>query len=100
MTSNATLRVTAFKSLPERLQKAVSELARWAGLSEYEFPAITTSFAWDGGAAFSAVVGSGGRGATVVLLDGRSEVIIGDGGLFPVLRRSGIVTPEWADDAA
>jgi len=36
---------------------------------------------WDGGAAFSAVVGSGGRGATVVLLDGRSEVIIGDGGL-------------------
>jgi len=56
MTSNATLRVTTFKSLPERLQKAVSELARWAGLSEYEFPAITTSFAWDGGAAFSAVV--------------------------------------------
>lgn len=61
-----------------------AELRRWARLGEYEWPA-------------SAVVGRGGLGATVVLLDGREEVIIGDGGLVPVLRSNALEAPAWAD---
>lgn len=95
MSSNQTLRVTSFNKLPARLQAAIHALHRWAGLGEYEFPAITTSFEWRGGAAFSAVVGRGGRAATVILLDGWHEVIIGDNGLRPVLLREGLEPPEW-----
>lgn len=93
-----TLRVTLFDALPKRLRDAMPQLSRWAGLDEYQAPAVTTCFKWRDGAAFSAVVGRGGKAATVILLKGRREVIIGEGGLFPVLSREGEAVPEWAKE--
>lgn len=90
-----TLTVVSWEDLPQELRDSVRALKTWAGLGEYEFPAVTIKFRWDGGHAYSAVYGRGGRAATVVLLAGSSPVIC-EGSLMDAAREVGFGLPDWA----